>query len=631
MYYANSYPRPPAPFPIPDPEIYRHPGESQSAFNRAVMYENFLAEMFKFFPNYYLEGLQNGLNPQGREEVVSADGIGTYEPLYNQGLTTPVIHGHDYRGILSPGFIERYGDVHQVAYNGRWWGYGYGESAENLFREDGSVPAASYNNFTNQTPENWDQPLNTSAYASLLYGSGSAPSLGSIDANMLASAQAFVNSITALQNKSYYEIAMTGVANATILTSNTMQADINGDGVNETVPSIVSGAYDVRFNGGFLYEAGGVNQEQLATNLMILMLESRRRIFYGLSSVLGPAYMLNDSLAMRNHIYNTFYNGGELAGLDPRNARPFGMFFGIQHSFQSFLQGMAGGGNLSLAGEDDLNHFTDRDGGSNGWVYSARDTVGFQRFRHWMDHNVNAYIGNLDDDDPAKANLNSLWNEYRFNTSDEDNSYAQPYGSSGTPGQTGWDRFSPDWPDNDHLPFGLSPNALNQTHPQYTVSQFAGLNREQVFGKQLYNSVNVWAVNWADYMHSLEIKWNEGTIFETTFALMMQHMERTRYHRDQKAIREAKAKKKEEEFEEAKAQAKAESARKSQKQYNESVQAKKKEQNRVQSKGDSGKSKQGSLKDSLDRSLARQYQIKQMQNAIFNKSKKARSKKSEEA
>lgn len=534
--FVKSKPRPPMTFKLPeDGRIFLRPGEDPSAFELGVKYQNFMAEMMKFFPNLVDEGLQTGT-----ESTFNLDGVGYYTPeLEQEG------RGFDFAGRIDGDYLYRYGDFHNVFMNNKRWGYGAGKYASNL---DFTPSASEFDHFSDLTPMDYDATVNNIAYSQLLYGPGSTTTLGNLS-GYWDEVKAYL--ARNFNDKSYYEIALTGVANSEI---------IDGDG-DYNIGEVQDGrAYNVTHNGGFLYDGTEGSDGLGAFYLMLAMLESRRRINYAMSEVVCPAWMLDDTLAARDYIENTFNDPDKLKGFSSYNRRIFMNFLGIQHAFRAIIPAFSGGagnywdmGNtdpLELCGEVDLNHFNQKDIGFAGYGYSARDQVAFQRLRHWMANNVESAIRAASDEE--RPIMQNLWDEFRFVTD-------QPYGASELVGTEkkymGWDRFHSFWGDGDTPPFGASPLlddgvVMGGWHPNYAVAQLGGLSREQALGLDDVEGINLYNINWVDYFYGNSLKWEKQVTAKISGTFALNNWEKIRFRKQNREFRKWKVEDKQRKIEE---------------------------------------------------------------------------------
>ena len=578
--FTKSKPRPAATFKPPDDgKIYFHSGESKTGFNQAVKYENFLGEVMKFFPNFMQEGYQ-----QGKEKTLSESGIGSWAQDWNTAAPTDTkkawTRGYEARGILDGDYGNRYGDIHTNELDDTYWGYGAGKGAKNFE----FAPAASeWNHFLTEDPEDpsttfvpvevdgADTPINMSDYSSLLYAPGSiAPALGTIDSSLWSQVQSYLGN-SRFQGKSYYEIALQGVDQSSITTDHVVQWDLDGDGVKETYHSIEQSGganYHVVHNGSFLYDGMQGSNGEGAFDLMLAMVESRRRINYGMSWLYGSPYMISDNQAMLDHMKSVFNDDDKLGRVNPQNKRILEAFFGAQHSLRAIMPAFSGGTGYNPLGEvGGINEFNACDGGSTGYVYSAKDTVAFQRFRHWVRNNVEAYISSLSGD--TQTNAQNLYNEFTF-------VYDAPYGMGGegestvngdgsvtkNPAYIGWDRFSANWwgPSwNGYWNFDknhVSPVVYDHGAPHYAyaVAQVLGLSDDQRIGSSSASGSgsstigNVYNYNWVVHAEGDFIKWRKGVIAQNMLALALDNMERRRYRKDMQKYNQWKVDKKDQDY-----------------------------------------------------------------------------------
>lgn len=433
MYsYTKSKPRPAFTFDPPDStKIYKHAGENERAFDYAAKNINFLAEMFKFFPNFLQEGYSTGT-----EETFTASGIGSYNTDEMKEMAPDeesewYSRGYKVRGLLAStdrgDYSQRYGDLHNVSIFNTFWGYGGGKSATNV---NFSPTASEFNHFEDLHPESYDSALDYYDYEKTVFGGSDiynevdrrwAGSLGAISSDWWNSAKNTLNK-NGLNGKSYFEIALTGVSNSKIhgwKTTEDDNQDLDGNGTIdedelgvETIGFSATGQDygdgGVVHNGGFLYDSLSSTD---AFGLMLSMLESRRRIFYAMSSLFGSPYLITNTSGMINYIQDQFSNPNKLGGVSPYNKRVLETFFAAQHALRSVLPEYSKGVyadddvivGSTLADNSDPDKFSTKDDGYFGYAYAARDQVGFQRFRGWLADKVASYIRGVssttDDDD----------------------------------------------------------------------------------------------------------------------------------------------------------------------------------------------------------------------------------------
>jgi hypothetical protein len=238
----------------------------------------------------------------------------------------------------------------------------------------------------------------------------------------------------------------------------------------------------------------------------------------------------------------------------------------------------------------DLNNFTQKDanryGGVayTGYVYSARDQIGFQRFRHWIITNVKHAIDAQPDTVEGRAqktNIQNLLNEFTFGATAEDRRddhgtltqsyiYNQPYGGDEwTTNSTetmnvstqfiGWDRFHSNWT-TEVTPDGITPYYNNtgvNGHRNFVISQVMDMNRAQMTGKQnvVYtntsgtHSVNMYNTNWAVHTVGIFLGAQEDLTKKCLEAIELTHMDQIRYKKDLKKYNDAKKAKKYQEME----------------------------------------------------------------------------------
>jgi len=590
--------------PPADDKIFLHSGESRTAFEKAIQLQNFLAEMMKFFPNYKQEGFATGVEKTFTLTDDAGNVVGTFDPALQDptqhevtGWGNVYTRGYYPRDVMEPGFATRYGDSHANYVGGKYWGYGAGKAATNLNFQPW---AGEYNHFKDLTPDGWNNPLDVSAYASTLYeGYGAAaPALSGISLSEWSNAQSYLNAN--FSGKSFYEIVVTGIQNSDIGTV-TAPRDYLGDvevmdwnNITHHGGFLYDGKADVDENGNGTIEDG--ERGKGAYYLMLSMLESRRRINYGMSYVFGSPFNIIDNNYMLEHISNMFNNPDELGRLNAQNRRVFEAFFGAQHTLRGMLAAYCGGYDVNGGGSwepadevDGLNHFEGADSGGfsggNAYLDSALDEAAFQRFRHWIYNNVIAYKDSLSgsEEDAVQLKLDewlgNIEQPYLSNEAFWSNDELDPARKVGYKTYLSWDRFSLKYTDGTNpyylnklmsdgsrqtnLQPGINPLETNYRdyHNDYSVNQILNLSHEQVTGRALVEGQNLYQTNWVVYTVGSFYDWYEDIVKQNMEAVSLTNMDRKRYHHDMNAYRKWKVEMQDKEYEDQRNESIAEKKR----------------------------------------------------------------------
>lgn len=506
--------------------IHPFANTNKDVFGKVVMLLNYYNEAMKFFPEFEINGYKTGENafqldfnndgkPDKEYVEVEQKEIGRYPVAAEVGAAWKEFKGS----------TERYGDWHRQGFDGGVFGYklfgqsGIASAADNISFD---ADASSFWNFKDTDklklkdymPNDPNNPIDMVEYLKVVYKgySGANNSLSSIYSGELSNAKNLLASYFPGEN--YYEIAMKG--------AKTLNLVPNGKDV------------DMNASGGGIFGYDGLSSEG-AYSLMLMMLESRRRLDYASAYTIGSSYMIHDNKAMIEYQNNRVK---ELSPANTHNLRPFKFYFALQHSLRSAMVGLAGGVN-----------------GYNGYIYSAKDKVGMNRFRNWLSLKVTEFASGKDDSE--KARISNLLNEYQFKI---DQPYGgQDYGTAIDENHVGWDQFSPykiDPNDPSTFPSGFVKDD-GDSHPNYVAYQLPG-------GPDKWKTM---APNW---VRNLMLNYNGfdktdemGVV--TVFAI--RSLERMRYSREMRIFREKLTEAKNEEFEKNRDNAKA--AAKSEAKHNE--------------------------------------------------------------
>jgi len=210
---------------------------------------------------------------------------------------------------------------------------------------------------------------------------------------------------------------------------------------------------------------------------MVGMLESRRRIFYGMENIFGNnsniAKMDGSKAAPDDAAMISAMDSWAHKGADPHNLALYTLFLDAQHSLSSILPAYGGG---------------------EGWIFSGQDQLAFTRFRMVMDKKLSEYQDQLNGQDgKIKAlpefkafqnTVNGLIAEYQGTSATD----TQPYITGENVGvdffalparMWGWDSYSQLWTGNDDYPVNANPNAMyggQQPHLNLVSAQITGVN-----------------------------------------------------------------------------------------------------------------------------------------------------------
>lgn len=493
---------------LADDKIALHAGENKENFLKFIKYVSYLHNALKFMPNFEQNVYKNGSYGD-----MIAEGIGSYPDPNLRGFGP---YGR-YKNRTDGDFAPRYGDVHHTGLSYgtpvsagdeegglenisdvTYWGSGRGSSAQNL-----DFNPAAWEYLFSEDPdfqsikEELEKPVDADELGKLLYLQNNDDNgandivLPQISQQELDDARSYIK--RHFGDKSYYEIFMTGMDQAVIGQTDERFPKIDWNNISINGNHINWADLDNPFQYSNLGQEG-------ARYLMINMLNDKYQIYYAMAKVFGsPDNITNKNSSAMIENFSNFLNN-DAADVDPQNLRILSMYFELQHPLHGFLPLYSGGS---------LYEYTEgQDGGNTtGYVYTAKDNVGFKIARKWFADNI--------------SNDSALYNAFHFQAAlalaPDYFGISLPYGTKSTPYAygAGWDRFSP-WFDlktadvDSLVNLGLNPNIIASapSHPEFTLSQILGLSDLQLQGyapveytdangvKHNYNLYNTnWAVN----------------------------------------------------------------------------------------------------------------------------------------
>ncbi|OGB90895.1 hypothetical protein A2625_07640 [candidate division WOR-1 bacterium RIFCSPHIGHO2_01_FULL_53_15] len=451
--------------------FHLHNTETETGFKWIGSRVNFLMEMLKFMPTF--EQVMYGGEPEADYNLAVREYGNATESYYLDPDPTPD------DGVNDPNMIN-FGAVHRVSANGVFWGTYMGTVGRNL---DFHPTINEFNHFE----ELGDKFNGKDKAAKDMIGATSPDSALNIT-SLLGNPDSALN-ITSLLGNTVSNYSSNIWGNDKVLAKKVKEKNDKGEWTGNWVDVSTLTAlakvesikgnnsikdksfYQMIMDRSYADSSYASFSNDQAFRLMVLMLESRRRIFYAMNEVFGDPrniynYAANPNDSAMISAFDSWAgdpNKGKNA--DPHNVQLLALFLENQHAFGNWLSATVTG---------------------QGFMYSQQDKDQFAAFRTFMSEKTLAYknwINNVKIEDDKHDDyyyegigafndqVNALYSEY-WNVG----GYVQPYlNRTGVESTAGWDHYSQTDPSAgpEVNPFASDAAVI---HKDYSVTQMFGIN-----------------------------------------------------------------------------------------------------------------------------------------------------------